>query len=157
MAWRFRPNPECAVFYLRSATLLERDRGTTGRPDYGTQTRQENQESWCRKGRLVARRPKKAKTTLEASPPPSHGGRVRLFVSWPARKRSGRHVEPFFRSWRWSWGTVWRTRFFVIGLLLIPMNARMSSAIPTGFIVTALLLFLMVLGGLFWIVGVVER
>jgi hypothetical protein len=37
------------------------------------------------------------------------------------------------------------------------MNARMSSAIPTGFIVTALLLFLMVLGGLFWIVGVVER
>ena len=46
---------------------------------------------------------------------------------------------------------------FVTGLLLIPMNARMSSAIPTGFIVTALLLFLMVLGGLFWIVGVVER
>jgi hypothetical protein len=46
---------------------------------------------------------------------------------------------------------------FVIGLLLIPANARISFSVPTGFIVTALLLFLMALGGLFWIVGAIER
>jgi hypothetical protein len=45
----------------------------------------------------------------------------------------------------------------VVGLLLIPANARAGSSVPTGFVLTTLLLFLMALGSLFWIVGVIER
>lgn len=45
----------------------------------------------------------------------------------------------------------------IVGLFLIPANARMNFSIPTGFVVATLLLFLAVLGSLFWMIGAIER
>jgi hypothetical protein len=42
---------------------------------------------------------------------------------------------------------------FGLGIVMIPLNNRMGTTIPLGFISMALLLFFMLLGALFWMVG----
>ena len=42
---------------------------------------------------------------------------------------------------------------FALGMLMIPLNNRIGTTLPLGCISVALLLFLMLLGALFWMVG----
>jgi hypothetical protein len=42
---------------------------------------------------------------------------------------------------------------FVLGIVLIPLNNRIGTTLPLGCISVGLLLFFMLLGTLFWLVG----
>ena len=42
---------------------------------------------------------------------------------------------------------------FALGVIMIPLNNRIGTTLPLGCISVALLLFLMLLGALFWMVG----
>lgn len=42
---------------------------------------------------------------------------------------------------------------FVLGMILIPLNNQVGTTIPMGLVSVALLLFLMLLGALFWGIG----
>jgi len=44
---------------------------------------------------------------------------------------------------------------FALGMVMIPLNNRIGTTLPLGCISVALLLFLMLLGALFWMVGAV--
>jgi len=42
---------------------------------------------------------------------------------------------------------------FALGMVMIPLNNRIGTTLPLGCISVALLLFMMLLGALFWMVG----
>jgi hypothetical protein len=42
---------------------------------------------------------------------------------------------------------------FALGMVMIPLNNRIGTTLPLGCISVALLLFMMLLGSLFWLVG----
>ena len=42
---------------------------------------------------------------------------------------------------------------FALGIVMIPLNNRIGTTLPLGCISVALLLFLMLLGTLFWMIG----
>jgi hypothetical protein len=46
---------------------------------------------------------------------------------------------------------------FTLGLVLIPLNNRIGTTLPLGCISVALLLFMALLGALFWMVGAAVR
>lgn len=46
---------------------------------------------------------------------------------------------------------------FILGLVMIPLNNRIGTTLPLGCISIALLLFLALLGALFWLVGAAVR
>jgi len=46
---------------------------------------------------------------------------------------------------------------FGLGMVMIPLNNRIGTTLPLGCISVGLLLFLMLLGALFWMVGATVR
>ena len=46
---------------------------------------------------------------------------------------------------------------FGLGMIMIPLNNRIGTTLPLGCISVGLLLFLMLLGALFWMVGMAVR
>ncbi len=46
---------------------------------------------------------------------------------------------------------------FALGMVMIPLNNRIGTTLPLGCISVALLLFMMLLGALFWMVGTAVR
>jgi len=46
---------------------------------------------------------------------------------------------------------------FVLGMVMIPLNNRIGTTLPLGCISVGLLLFLALLGALFWMVGAAVR
>lgn len=46
---------------------------------------------------------------------------------------------------------------FVLGIIMIPLNNRIGTTLPLGCISVGLLLFLALLGALFWMVGAAVR
>lgn len=46
---------------------------------------------------------------------------------------------------------------FGLGMIMIPLNSRIGTTLPLGCISVGLLLFLSLLGALFWMVGAAVR